>query len=82
MPIRKTKEAGSLLLIDTDGTVSYDGEMDHIKGRGNTTWNLAKKPYNIKLSKKSGTDGNGKKQKMDPSCQRAGAFYAQKPLDL
>ncbi|HIQ81273.1 MAG TPA: hypothetical protein IAD32_08340 [Candidatus Scatavimonas merdigallinarum] len=79
---KENKEAGSLLLIDTDGTVSYDGEMDHIKGRGNTTWNLAKKPYNIKLSKKAELMGMAKSKKMDPSCQRAGAFYAQKPLDL
>lgn len=60
---KENKEAGSLLLIDTDGTVSYDGEMDQIKGRGNTTWNLAKKPYNIKLGKKAELMGMAKSKK-------------------
>lgn len=53
-PNHETVESGQLLLIDSDGSVSYDGELSSIKGRGNTTWrNLEKKPYNIKLPKKT-----------------------------
>lgn len=52
-PDHETEESGQLLLLDSDGTVSYDGELDSIKGRGNTTWrNIEKKPYNIKLPEK------------------------------
>lgn len=52
-PDHETEESGQLLLVDSDGTVSYDGELDSIKGRGNTTWrNIEKKPYNIKLPQK------------------------------
>ncbi len=53
-PIHEYSESGQLLLIDSDGSVSYDGELSSIKGRGNTTWrNIAKKPYNIKLPSKA-----------------------------
>lgn len=43
------KEAGTMLLVRPDGTTDYNGKLEYIKGRGNTTWNLNKKPYNIKL---------------------------------
>ncbi|GAA4299842.1 CotH kinase family protein [Compostibacter hankyongensis] len=36
--------------------VRYEGKME-IKGRGNATWNMPKKPYNIKLDKKAGLLG-------------------------
>ncbi|MCQ4021779.1 MULTISPECIES: CotH kinase family protein [unclassified Ruminococcus] len=49
----ETAQAGQLLLVDSEGAVSYDGELNSIKGRGNTTWRLDKKPYNIKLPKKA-----------------------------
>ncbi|MGN0537919.1 MAG: CotH kinase family protein, partial [Acutalibacteraceae bacterium] len=45
------KETGTMILVQPDGTVEYDGNLATIKGRGNTTWNLNKKPYNIKLDK-------------------------------
>ena len=37
----------------------YSGSIS-IKGRGNTTWNLPKKPYKIKLDKKTDLFGMGK----------------------
>ena len=37
----------------------YSGKIE-IKGRGNTTWNLPKKPYKIKLDKKADLFGMGK----------------------
>lgn len=44
---------GSLSMYAVDGGVIYDGKLSQIKGRGNTTWGLAKKPYQIKLDKKT-----------------------------
>ncbi|SDE57523.1 CotH protein [Mucilaginibacter pineti] len=45
--------AGSLKIIgDVAGTVLYNGTTQ-IKGRGNSTWTMAKKPYKIKLDKKA-----------------------------
>jgi|GEM_PF-816333 len=49
---QSNREAGRILLVEKDGaTVSYNGTLDRINGRGNATWEAAKKPYNIKLSK-------------------------------
>ena len=41
------------------GACLYDGPIS-IKGRGNTTWHLPKKPYKIKLDKKANLFGFGK----------------------
>ena len=47
------KESGNILILDKNGDIQYDGALDYIKGRGNSTWTLEKKPYNIKLDKKA-----------------------------
>lgn len=53
-------EAGSLLLLGSDGTVEYENELEQIKGRGNSTWLYSKKPYQIKLDKKTDLFDMGK----------------------
>lgn len=45
-------EGATLLILNPDLTVSYEGGMS-VKGRGNNTWLHDKKPYAIKLDKKS-----------------------------
>lgn len=51
---KEHKEPGDILVVEPDGTADYNGELAHIKGRGNTTWKfISKKPYNIKLDKKA-----------------------------
>lgn len=48
------KEKGcTMLAVNEKGKIDYDGKLDSMKGRGNSTWVMAKKPYNIKLSSKS-----------------------------
>ncbi len=54
------KEPGIIIILDENGKVQYEGELDYIKGRGNSTWNADKKPYNIKLGKKADLFGMGK----------------------
>ncbi len=54
------KEPGEILILNNSGEVQYDGELDYIKGRGNSTWLLDKKPYNIKLESKADLFGMGK----------------------
>ena len=45
---------GTISVISSDGTSIYDGKLNQIKGRGNTSWTfLNKKPYQIKLDKKT-----------------------------
>ncbi len=46
-------EAGTIMVVQPDGTVDYCGEMLKIQGRGNGTWSTsnAKNPFNVKLAK-------------------------------
>ncbi|GAA4339779.1 CotH kinase family protein [Mucilaginibacter gynuensis] len=49
--------AGNIKIAgDIAGTILYEGKTT-IKGRGNSTWNMPKKPYRIKLDKKAGLLG-------------------------
>lgn len=44
----------SLLMLDENGEVVYDNDLRELRGRGNTTWEWGiKKPYQIKLEKKT-----------------------------
>lgn len=51
-------------LKEADGTVTDLGAVS-IKGRGNTTWNFAKKPYAIKFDKKVSWFGMPKDKRWD-----------------
>lgn len=53
------KESGTIRIVNADGTVHYEGLLSQIKGRGNTTWDYEKKPYNIKLKEKADLFGMG-----------------------
>ena len=45
------KEKASVVLLTENGTAEYEGVgLDEIKGRGNSSWNLDKKPYHLTLS--------------------------------
>ena len=57
---KEHKEPGNILILDKNGDVQYDGALEYIKGRGNSTWTLEKKPYNIKLDKKTDLFDMGK----------------------
>lgn len=54
------EEAGGAILYDQRGTKLYEGQAESIKGRGNSTWGLAKKPYQIKLCEDVDFFGFGK----------------------
>ena len=60
---KEHKEPGSIVVTDGTGGFQYSGALDYIKGRGNSTWELNKKPYNIKLAKKTDLFGMGKAKK-------------------
>ena len=47
---------GTVKLIGNFKDVLFDGKTE-IKGRGNSTWGMPKKPYRLKLDKKSGLLG-------------------------
>ncbi len=50
---KSNKATGAMVLLDPSGETVYDGVLTQIKGRGNTTWSLDKKPYQIKLADKT-----------------------------
>lgn len=41
--------AGAMAIVDKDGTVDYAGRLRQLRGRGNSSWELDKKPYQFKL---------------------------------
>lgn len=58
-------EGGTVMVVDSDGNVNYDGIMEKIQGRGNGTWSTsnAKNPYNVKLAESTSLLGLGKGKK-------------------
>lgn len=44
-------------VVTPNGEISYDEPGNFVKGRGNSTWELEKKPYFLKLAKKTGLCG-------------------------
>lgn len=43
----------SMALVDAAGTVDFSGHIKKLRGRGNGSWGLEKKPYQIKLDDKA-----------------------------
>lgn len=58
-------EAGSVMVVQPDGTVDYMGDMEKIQGRGNATWSTSnsKNPFNVKLAQSTSLLGMGKAKK-------------------
>ncbi|MBQ8572577.1 MAG: CotH kinase family protein, partial [Ruminococcus sp.] len=67
--------------VDDDGEMIGAASVKKIKGRGNSTWNLSKKPFNITFNKNIEIDGmKGKKWSLlanaqDPSLLRNRLVY-------
>lgn len=47
------KEPGKLRIVTAEGKEDAAGKLSYIKGRGNATWEWEKKPYALKLDKKT-----------------------------
>ncbi len=60
---KDNKEAGSMRLYDTRGSLLYCGELVSVKGRGNTSWYAEKKPYNLTLQEETDLLGMGTAQR-------------------
>lgn len=46
---QEQSDSGQALILSGDGETVYGGGLEKIKGRGNTSWEQEKKPYNITL---------------------------------
>lgn len=60
---KNNREPGLLVLHGPDGEVQYDGALEHIKCRGNSSMTFAKKNFQIKLEKSMDLLGMGKARK-------------------
>lgn len=49
---KNNEETGDICVVREDGNTEYQGALERISGRGNSTWEYEKKPYSIKLSEK------------------------------
>lgn len=52
-------ERGLVAVWEADGTAVYEGQAGEIKGRGNSTFGLEKKPFQFRLTKKADLLGFG-----------------------
>ena len=59
---KTNEEAGTAALFGEDGSTLYNGSAKSICGRGNSTWGLSKKPYQIKLNEEADFFGFGSAQ--------------------
>lgn len=57
------KEKGSLTIVSAGAVAIDDAALKSVKGRGNSTWEAEKKPYNIKFDKSTDVLGMGKAKK-------------------
>ena len=85
------KEEGKITIINGDASeAEYNGVLEYIKGRGNSTWGMEKKPYNLKLDKKADLFGMGKSKKWslianhsdDSLARNVAAYYAAKEANM
>lgn len=62
---KSVSETGTIMVVNTDGTIEYDGALEKISGRGNGTWSTTntKNPYNIKLAASTRLLGMNKAKK-------------------
>ena len=56
----KSITSGRAVWTEADGTVSYDGGITQLKGRGNNSFLYSKKPYQLKLESKASLSGMAK----------------------
>lgn len=60
---KNNKEKGALTMINKDGIIEYNGELDFVEGRGNYTWQLSKRSIDIKLKDTTDLLGMGEAKK-------------------
>lgn len=63
---KSRSDSGTVLMLNADQSVEYQGDLEKISGRGNSTWDYSKKkPYHIKLPEKQNLYGMGKAKKWE-----------------
>ena len=61
---KQNSESAVMTVIDRDGTLDYNGDVESFGGHGNSTWtDSEKKPYNVRLSEEADLLGMGDGQR-------------------
>ena len=60
---KENKEKGKLIFVGPDGKQQYNGALEHIKCRGNSSMKFVKRNYQIKLAEGASLMGWGKAKK-------------------
>ena len=55
--VNGNKEPGSVLVLNTAGETLCEGPLEHVRGRGNSSFSQPKKPYQIKFAQKTSLFG-------------------------
>lgn len=50
---QEASDSGTILVVDADGSLLHSGKLAKISGRGNSSWNEEKKPFNITLGERA-----------------------------
>lgn len=56
---KELSDSGSALVLSPEGSTIYSGKLKSIHGRGNTSWEQDKKPFNLELSDPVSLLGSG-----------------------
>lgn len=81
---KENKETGQICIIEENGNLEYNGKLESISGRGNTSWGYDKKPYSIKLQKEKALLGmdQGKKWCLLPIFAEKNRMNTKVALDI
>lgn len=81
---KEHEEPGGIMVIASDGSVEYIGDLERISGRGNTSWEYSKKPYSIKLTESQKLCGlqKGKKWNLLPIWREGNKMNTKVMFDI
>lgn len=78
------EEKGNIMVMTPGGVVEFDGDLERISGRGNTSWEYEKKPYAIKLKESQDLCGlqKGKKWNLLPVWREGNKMNTKVMFDI
>ncbi len=81
---KEYEETGDIRVVEQNGNTEYQGALERISGRGNSTWEYEKKPYSIKLTEKYPLCGldKGDKWRLLALCREGSKLDNKLAMDL
>lgn len=81
---KNNMEPGFISIVEANGNIEYAGVLERISGRGNTSWQVEKKPYIIKLNAPKALLGmdSGKRWYLLPIWRESNRMNTKVALDI